>query len=352
MRQRWQRKKARATHADDWLITYADMITLLLCFFAVFLSVSVPKKAVQVALPPVASLGRAKAGQDTVPAGAQFRDSLNHDELGDEIETLTAKAREAKADAHDEAEAANLSRQATEASDPLILSPAPRANGDPSTAGNPVPSDIANLDSSAAISPASSLSTSAATGAAPTAPTASVEAPLQSSPNMTTAPARALDQPAATLPQIVERLKSQGTAEIEQKGDRITTMEMSSGAFFGVGSAALSDSGKAILAAVAVNLKADQFKDYQVTVEGHTDDSPIKTLQFLSNWELSTARASAVVHFFLQQGVPAQKLRAAGYADTFPIAPNRDANGNALPANQAKNRRVVIKLEKIERIEP
>jgi chemotaxis protein MotB len=153
----------------------------------------------------------------------------------------------------------------------------------------------------------------------------------------------------ATLPEIVDHLKTQGNADIQQKGDHITTIQVNSAAFFGIGAAALSESGKSILLAVAANLKSDQFKDYQITVEGHTDDSPISTPQFPSNWELSTARASAVVHFFLQQNIPAQKLRAAGYADTFPIAPNRDANGNPIPANQAQNRRVVIKLEKIEK---
>jgi len=100
---------------------------------------------------------------------------------------------------------------------------------------------------------------------------------------------------------------------------------------------------------VTVDLKSDKLKDYQITVEGHTDDTPINTSRFPSNWELSTARASAVVHFFLDQGIPALKLRAAGYADTFPKAPNRDSNGNAIPANQTQNRRVVIKMEKIDK---
>jgi len=100
---------------------------------------------------------------------------------------------------------------------------------------------------------------------------------------------------------------------------------------------------------MAVDLRSNRFKDYQITVEGHTDDTPISTARFPSNWELSTARASAVVHFFLDQGIPALKLRAAGYADTFPKAPNRDVNGIAIPQNQSQNRRVVIKLERIEK---
>ena len=150
--------------------------------------------------------------------------------------------------------------------------------------------------------------------------------------------------------EIVDSLKSQGKADIEQKGDRITTLEISSAAFFDSGSATLNRAGESILRDVTVDLKSDKLKDYQITVEGHTDDTPINTSRFPSNWELSTARASAVVHFFLDQGIPALKLRAAGYADTFPKAPNRDANGNAIPANQTQNRRVVIKMEKIDKV--
>ena len=150
------------------------------------------------------------------------------------------------------------------------------------------------------------------------------------------------------LGEAVANLKSQGQAAVEQKGDRLTTIEISSAAFFGSGSATLSGPGRAILQDVAATLGTDKLRDYHVTVEGHTDDSPITTAQFPSNWELSTARASAVVHFFLDHGIPALRLRAAGYADTFPVVANRDAAGTAIPENQARNRRVVIKLEKID----
>ena len=150
---------------------------------------------------------------------------------------------------------------------------------------------------------------------------------------------------------VMNELKAAGPYRIEQEGDRITTLQISSAAFFNSGSADLNNSGRSILKQVGVKISSDKYKGYQVTVEGHTDDSPIRTRRFPSNWELSTARAAAVVHFLLQQGIPAQKLRAAGYADTFPVVPNRGANGKAIPANQARNRRVVIKLEKIDKAE-
>ncbi|HKX08832.1 MAG TPA: OmpA family protein, partial [Stellaceae bacterium] len=161
-------------------------------------------------------------------------------------------------------------------------------------------------------------------------------------------PLVALDTTGITPPSILEPLQAKGTAEVEQKGDRLTTVNMSSATFFPSGSATISADGQGVLADVAQRLKSDELRDYLITVEGHTDDAPISTPQFPSNWELSTARAAAVVHFFLDQGIPAQKLRAAGYADTFPKLPNRDAFGHAIPENQAQNRRVVIKLEKID----
>ena len=136
-----------------------------------------------------------------------------------------------------------------------------------------------------------------------------------------------------------------------ERGDRITTLQISSAAFFSSGYATLSSSGKSILRDVAVTLKSGEFAAYRISVEGHTDDSPISTAQFQSNWELSTARAASVVRFFLEEGIPPRKLTAAGYAGTFPVAPNRTADGTVIPENQAKNRRVVIRLEKIDKAE-
>jgi chemotaxis protein MotB len=160
---------------------------------------------------------------------------------------------------------------------------------------------------------------------------------------------KATPEPSAALPAILNRLKSQDTAIDTQLGDRITSLQISSAAFFASGNAAISATGKAILRDVAVTLKSDRYAAYNISIEGHTDDAPISTPQFQSNWELSTARAAAVVRFLLELGVPPSKLTAAGYADTFPIAPNRNADGTPIPENQARNRRVVIKLEKIDR---
>jgi chemotaxis protein MotB len=142
--------------------------------------------------------------------------------------------------------------------------------------------------------------------------------------------------------------KGRGGVTIK-RGDRYTAFDMSSATLFDKGSAKLKPDGEQMLAAFLPILKSEKYHDYQISIEGHTDDEPISTLQFPSNWELSTARAAAVVRFFIDHGILPEKVRASGYADVFPIVPNRDTSGRPIPMNQAQNRRVVIKLERIEK---
>lgn len=85
-------------------------------------------------------------------------------------------------------------------------------------------------------------------------------------------------------------------------------------------------------------------KDALVSVEGHCDDNPISNSIFPSNWELSAARAAAVVRIFEKAGVAPAQLGAIGYGDTRPSFPNRDTSGRPIPDNQLLNRRVVIKV--------
>lgn len=81
----------------------------------------------------------------------------------------------------------------------------------------------------------------------------------------------------------------------------------------------------------------DTVKDvpYKLLVEGHTDDIPIKTERFPSNWELSSARASSVVKYFIEKGIAPVRLSAVGYAEYKPRFPKT-------PENRPKNRRVEI----------
>ncbi|GBE09795.1 motility protein B [bacterium BMS3Bbin12] len=101
------------------------------------------------------------------------------------------------------------------------------------------------------------------------------------------------------------------------------------------GDAQLSAAGRALLDRIAAMLERSR---YAVSVEGYTDDTPIHTARFPSNWELSTARATTVARYLIRRGVAPARLSAIGYGDTRPRADNATASGRAL------NRRVTLVL--------
>jgi chemotaxis protein MotB len=105
---------------------------------------------------------------------------------------------------------------------------------------------------------------------------------------------------------------------------------------FDPGKTDLKPEGKDALTQVTVVLKDLPNRNYQVA--GHTDNIPIKSGKFRSNWDLSTARAVEVVNFMISGGLDPKRLSAAGYADMSPVAPNDT------PENKAKNRRIEITL--------
>ncbi|MCB0346380.1 MAG: OmpA family protein [Bdellovibrionales bacterium] len=83
--------------------------------------------------------------------------------------------------------------------------------------------------------------------------------------------------------------------------------------------------------------------ELSVRIEGHTDDRPISTIRFRSNWELSAARAVSVLRLFREQGIPAERLSAAGRGEFVPAA------SNETPEGRAKNRRVVVVITAAEK---
>ncbi len=103
---------------------------------------------------------------------------------------------------------------------------------------------------------------------------------------------------------------------------------------FASGEAEVSEIGIDTLKAVAIALA--EFDERQFQVEGHTDNIPIKTSRFPSNWELSTARAVAVVKLFIDAGMNPDNLSAAGFGEFQPRADNASDEGRAL------NRRIEV----------
>jgi chemotaxis protein MotB len=108
---------------------------------------------------------------------------------------------------------------------------------------------------------------------------------------------------------------------------------------FDSGSDTIQSGGLPLLTEIGHLLNVDQ--KHPITVEGNTDNQPIQSSQFPSNWELSTDRATTVVRYLIAHGVEDQRLSAAGYADLHPLASNATATG------RARNRRVDIVLDRI-----
>lgn len=113
-------------------------------------------------------------------------------------------------------------------------------------------------------------------------------------------------------------------------------IEINASALFNPAEAQLGPEAARALQAVAEVIAQG---DFPIKVEGHTDNLPISTAFFPSNWELSAVRASSVVRLFIAAGVAASRLTAAGYGDQRPVADNSNAAG------RARNRRVTIQIE-------
>lgn len=123
------------------------------------------------------------------------------------------------------------------------------------------------------------------------------------------------------------------------------TLEIPAAAFFDSGSARLKPQALNALNKIMSTIKAPRYNKFRFEIQGHTDDSPINTPAFPSNWELSAGRAAAVVRYFTDNNMNPERFRAVGMADIQPKYPNNDAYGQPIPHNQERNRRVVIRME-------
>ncbi len=114
-------------------------------------------------------------------------------------------------------------------------------------------------------------------------------------------------------------------------------VELPEGILFDSGRATLKEEGEATLSEIAGVLREIPNRQFQIA--GHTDNVPLgRRSRFNSNWELSSQRAVGVARFLLEQQLPANRISAAGYADTQPVA------SNETPEGRAQNRRIEIVL--------
>lgn len=135
--------------------------------------------------------------------------------------------------------------------------------------------------------------------------------------------------------EVMAPLIEQGKVRVIETS-RGVTIEINDSILFSPGQALLQPPMVKAMRAIAQVIAAS---DFPITIEGHTDNVPINTLQFPSNWELSAVRATTVLRLFADAGVAAERLTAIGYADTRPVEPNLLADG------RARNRRVSILID-------
>ncbi len=135
--------------------------------------------------------------------------------------------------------------------------------------------------------------------------------------------------------EVMAPLIEQGKVRVIETS-RGVTIEINDSILFSPGQALLQPALVKAMGAIADVLAPT---DFPITIEGHTDNVPINTLQFPSNWELSAVRATTVLRLFVDSGVVPDRLTAIGYADTRPVEPNLLADG------RARNRRVTILID-------
>jgi chemotaxis protein MotB len=142
----------------------------------------------------------------------------------------------------------------------------------------------------------------------------------------------------ATFRQMIDRFRAMiasGRLRVRIVRGRMV-VELPDNILFESGEAELKEVGEAALAEIVEVLKTIPGREFQVA--GHTDNIPISSRRFPSNWELSTSRAVAVAKFMIERGLEGGRLSAAGHAETAPVA------SNDTPEGRAQNRRIEIIL--------
>jgi chemotaxis protein MotB len=131
-------------------------------------------------------------------------------------------------------------------------------------------------------------------------------------------------------------LEDQVSVTLDAQGVKI---EFANVALYESGSADIKSGAISTLKEVTQVIRETSHKTHMVEVEGHTDDVPIHTEKYPSNWELSSVRATNIVKYLLAQGIEKERLKAAGYADS---RPKEGINNLPLDQQRQRNRRVVV----------
>lgn len=143
------------------------------------------------------------------------------------------------------------------------------------------------------------------------------------------------EQDAVEIAQALHDQIAKGEIEVETRGRKIVIRIREKGSFK-TASAELNDDYYDVIDEIREVLRE---KPGKVFVEGHTDNIPIKTARFRSNWELSSSRAVSVAHELMKDDINERRFAISGYSDTVPLVANNSRD------NRARNRRVEIVIQ-------
>lgn len=342
--------------SDDevWMLSYMDIMTLLLTLFVLLFVYT------QAVAPTSVAADRAQGGaqwaeaEQAVPrgAGAAAVASLQPDLpialppqwLGSLVEPPIPELMVRFGDAADGPGIVGAAVVASEASVNGELAPVGTVADSGLATEKPAPEEgdgrMARPDAEATrvagADRTSGESPSVASGTADQQSAVAVDTPRLSTPAPVTtseapAPPGRMEQ---ALLAAIEASELGRRVEVTRRQDAIN-LEIGAEILFDRGSATLNAGGEALLAELAKLLGQQAVT---VSVEGHTDDAPIRNARFASNWELSAARATTVTRQLIAHAVDPTRVRAVGHADTRPRADNATAEG------RARNRRVSLVL--------
>jgi chemotaxis protein MotB len=269
---------------NDWPVSYADMVTLLMAFFIILTAATVNNPKTTVGVTPEAQhevRARPSPFDGQGLTIAEMGMPANQDDVDSEFDD-------------------------------------PEANG---ATTDPAPSGEAYTANPKPPEPQTEVTEEPQAEAQPEVP-----------PEVKPEPAAEPNQLAQELQQMVQQNNLAGQVEVLSTAQSVT-VRISDKILFASGKALLEDGGRALVQRLSAILASTGGI---ISIEGHTDNIPIKTAQYPSNWELSAARAAMVVRELVAMGLPGNRLRAIGYAETKPVAQNNNSEG------RASNRRVEL----------
>lgn len=147
--------------------------------------------------------------------------------------------------------------------------------------------------------------------------------------------------------QAIKAAGADGKVKVTRGADGVT-LKFEGASLFESGSFTVNADGAVVINSIVKGLTGN-LNTYKVTIEGHTDNVPITHPIIASNWELSAIRAARVAQLIEQHGFKKEQLTIQGWGETKPELPNMGKNGETLVENQAKNRRVIIKISTEDR---